>query len=393
MAIYTATTLQGLENVLSNELTDLGATISEVHNRAVTFEGDLAMLYRANLCLRTALHILQPIHQFTARSDEELYKQVNAIDWKQYFDIDQSFAIYPTIYSEYFQHSQFAALRVKDAIADRFRADFGGRRPAVDKANPDFKIYIHIKGSTCSLLLDSSGESLHKRGYRTEANQAPLNEVLAAGMILMTNWRGQSNFIDYMCGSGTLLIEATMIALRHAPNLYREQFAFMQWRNYDEKLFNRTCHEVADQQLDEWEHWAIGGDINAQTIQIARQNVQRAQLEDYIRLSVKDFMNSQLPNNGGMLMMNPPYDMRLQDDDIVAFYKNMGDTLKKNYQNTQAWILSGNMEALKNIGLRPTRKIKLLNATIECGFYCYELYEGSKKTPKNEQQDPDNEPF
>lgn len=384
---YTATTLQGLEKVLAQELEELGATVTTIHSRAVTFEGDLAMLYRANLCLRTALHILQPIHRFTARSEDELYRHVNNIDWKAYFDIDQTFAIYPTIFSEYFKHTQFAALRVKDAIADRFRADFSGRRPAVDKDQPDFKIYIHINGENATLLLDSSGESLHKRGYRIEASQAPLNEVLAAGMILMTDWRGQSNFIDPMCGSGTLLIEATMIAMRQAPNLYREHFAFMEWKNYDNSLFNQTCHEVANQQLEEWEHWAIGSDINPQTIQIARQNVQRAYLEDNIKLSVKDFKDNKLPPNGGILIMNPPYDWRLQDDDIAAFYKTIGDTLKKQYQNCEAWILSGNIPALKSVGLKPSRKIKLLNATIECGFFKFELYEGTKKITANQKTD------
>lgn len=388
MPQYTATTLQGLESVLAQELTELGAMVTATHSRAVTFEGDLSVLYRANLCLRTALHILQPIATFNAQNDDQLYRHINDIDWLQHFDVDQSFAIYPTIRSYYFQHSQFAALRAKDAIADRFRADRSGKRPTVDKDNPNFRIYLHIVGDQATLLLDSSGESLHKRGYRTEANEAPINEVLAAGMILMTSWRGQSNFIDPMCGSGTLLVEAAMIAKRHAPNLYREEFGFMHWRNYDNDLFNRICHEVADLQIAEWEHWAIGSDINPQSLQIARQNVHRAYMDDCIRLSVKDFIGSTLPKNGGMVMMNPPYDMRLHDDDIVAFYSSIGDTLKKDYQNCEVWILSGNIPALKAIGLHPSRKIKLLNATIECGFYRYELYEGSRKPPKTIESTP-----
>lgn len=384
MPTYTATTLQGLETVLAQELDDLGANVVETHSRAVTFEGNLAMLYRANLCLRTALHILQPIAQFYAQTDAQLYRQINDIDWLQYFELDQSFAIFPTISSDYFQHAQYAALRTKDAIADRFRADTGGRRPPVEKDNPDFRIYLHIVGDRCTLLLDSSGESLHKRGYRTEANEAPLNEVLAAGMILMTNWRGQSDFIDPMCGSGTLLIEAAMIAQNLAPNLYRETFAFQHWHNYDRRLFNRTCHEVAATQLPDWEYRAIGFDINPRTVQIARQNVARAQLDDYIRLSVRDFADSQPPKSSALVMMNPPYDLRLQNDDIMAFYQMIGDTLKQQYSNCEVWILSGNIPALKMVGLRPSRKIKLLNATIDCGFYRYELYEGSRKnTHKN----------
>lgn len=375
---YLAKTFHGLEEVLAKELTDLGATVTHIHNRAVNFEGNKRMMYKANLHLRTALRILQPIHTFTAHNAEQLYARVQDIDWGSYFDVRDTFAIDSVVSSRFFPHSKYAALKMKDAIVDQFRESNEGKRPSIDTENPHIRINLHIQQQQCTLLLDSSGDSLHKRGYRLGKVKAPLNEVLAAGMILLSGWDGKSTFIDPMCGSGTLPLEAAMIAQNRAPHLHRSYFGFKFWKDFDTDLWESVLLEAKDQ-VKPQEATIIGSDIFPQAVRVARQNASRARLARSINFVHQPFDQTVPPEGGGMVMMNPPYGERLEVANLIQFYKAIGDHLKKGYTGYDAWILSGSKPALKRLGLRTSQKMTLFNGPIECKFHKYELYRGTKK--------------
>lgn len=376
---YIATTLQGLEQVLAQELADIGAVVEQTLTRAVAFSGSEEVLYRANLHIRTALRILKPIERFEARNTEQLYRAARAIRWTDYMRLTHTFAISTMLNSAYFDHSQYAALRLKDGITDRFRAETGGKRPSVDTQKPDFHFFLHISDDQCTLLLDSSGDSLHKRGYRQHSVEAPLNEVLAAGMLKLAGWEGQCTFIDPMCGSGTLPIEAAMMARHVAPNLYRPRFGFENWREFDQSLLDRIRQEAVDTQIA-CPHRIVGSDLSSRAIHGARINAAKAGVGSVISWEVQAYENSQSHNGKeALLVLNPPYGERLPQEDIAGFYKMIGDGLKKNYSGSTAWILSGNKEGLKAVGLHTSRRISLLNGAIPCSFYQYRLYVGSKK--------------
>ncbi len=375
---YVAKTMFGLEEVLANELRNLGADNVEVLYRAVGFTANTELLYKANLHLRTALRILQPIFTFKARNEEELYRGVQKINWSQYMDNDGTLAIDSATSGEIFTHSQYASLKAKDAIVDQFR-DRTGTRPDVELRDPDLRVNLHIHGEDCTVSLDTSGESLHRRGYRLDTNPAPINEVLAAGMVLLTGWDGNSHFYDPMCGSGTILIEAAMYALNMPPGMHRKKFAFMNWRNYDAKLWQKIYDEGLAGINDEFEYKLLGTDILGKTVQIARENIESAKLDEDVRISVKPFEEAIAPGTEGLLIMNPPYGERMLKNDINAFYKMIGDQLKKNFSGWDAWVLSSNMEALKQVGLRPSRRIQLFNGSLDCRFCYYPMYRGSKK--------------
>ncbi|WP_248723158.1 class I SAM-dependent RNA methyltransferase [Seonamhaeicola sp. ML3] len=372
-----AKTLFGFEDLLANELTQLGAQEVKKGVRNVSFIGDKGFMYKSNLGLRTAIKILKPIHTFKVNNEQDLYNNIYKMPWEDYLKPSGSLAVDATIHSHLFKHSLFIALKTKDAIVDRFR-DITGQRPNVDLKFPDLKINVHIDRNNCTVSLDSSGDSLHKRGYKTATNIAPINEVLAAGMIMLSGWDGQSDFMDPMCGSGTMLIEAAMIACNIPPNLMRKEFAFERWQDWDVDLFEKIEESLLKKTRD-FHHKIIGYDKAPSAVYKAKDNVKNAQLDDFISVKHEDFFKTQKGGSNKLHMVfNPPYGERLNID-MQAFYKSIGDTLKQNYPGTDAWFITSNLDALKHVGLRPSRKIQLFNAKLESRLVKYVMYEGSKK--------------
>lgn len=372
-----AKTLFGFEDLLANELTQLGAQQVKTGVRSVAFVGDKGFMYKANLGLRTAIKILKPIHSFSVKNEHDLYKNLYEMDWAKYVKPTGTIAVDATIHSELFTNSLYIAQKTKDAIVDKFR-DTSGERPNVDLKFPDLKINVHIDRQQCTISLDSSGDSLHKRGYKLATNIAPMNEVLAAGLIMLSGWDGQSDFMDPMCGSGTLLIEAAMIACNIPPNLMRKEFAFERWQDWDVDLFEKIEASLLGKTRD-FHHKIVGYDKAPSAVAKAIENVKNAQLDDFIEVKHEDFFKTQKGGDAKLHMVfNPPYGERLNID-MQEFYKNIGDTLKQSYPNTDAWFITSNLDALKHVGLRPSRKIQLFNAKLEARFVKYVMYEGSKK--------------
>lgn len=372
-----AKTLFGFEELLAKELRDLGAQEVQLGTRAVSFYGDKGFMYKANLSLRTALKILKPIHQFRAFNEQALYKGIRDIQWSQFLNTNQTFVVDVTLHSENFKHSQFVALKTKDAIVDQFREQKGAR-PSIDKDHPDLRINIHIDREQVSVALDTSGASLHHRGYRRVTNIAPINEVLAAGMLLLSGWKGESDFMDPMCGSGTLLVEAAMIACNIPANINRKEFAFEKWSDWDNVLFD-TIIDSLMKKTREFNYSIIGYDKAPSAVAKARENVMNANLDDYVTLTQANFFETEKQTQGPLHMVfNPPYGERLEIN-IERFYRELGDTLKQSYPGTAAWFITANLEGLKHVGLKPSRKIKLFNGSLESRFVNYELYAGSRK--------------
>lgn len=372
-----AKTFFGFEEVLAEELNKLGAQRVEKGTRMVSFYGDKGFMYKANLALRTALKILKPIKTFKVYNESSLYNGVKSIDWSEYITNHQSFVIDATVFSDQFNHSQFVALKSKDAIVDQFKEETGNR-PNIDKDYPDLRINIHIQKDLCTVSLDSSGASLHHRGYRTATNIAPINEVLAAGILLLSGWKGQSHFIDPMCGSGTFLVEAAMIACNIPPNINRKEFAFEKWRDWDNDLFEKVEDSLLNK-ITEFHYDIIGYDKAPSAVAKAKDNARNSNLDEYISVEHKNFFESEKVTQGPLHMVfNPPYGERL-DINLERFYREIGDTLKQGYPGTQAWFITGNLEALKYVGLKPSRKIKLFNGKLESRLVRYDMYEGSKR--------------
>jgi len=376
---FIARTLFGLEDLLATELEDLGAKNIYKLKRAVSFQGDKALMYKANLHLRTALRVLMPIHEFEAKNEHQYYRGIQSINWSKLLNKDDSFAIDVTVYSDYFTHSKYVMHKTKDAIVDQFRKHFN-ERPSVDFDAPTVRIHIHISEKDCTVLLDSSGTSLHKRAYRTETHRAPINEVLAAGMIMLTGWKGERPFCDMMCGAGTLVCEAALIGQNIAPGTYRERFGFYSWKDYDDKLWNKIRDEAkaAERPL---EHPIVGSDIAIKTVEMARGNMILPAFED-IRVSRKDFFKNTPKYENGILIMNPPYGERYHEEEILEFYEDIGHAMKNYYPGYEAWIISSNKEAIKRIGLRPSKKYQLFNGRLECKFHRFDLYRGTKDKAK-----------
>ena len=376
-----AKTLFGFEEILAKELRNLGASNVVEGVRSVSFEGDIGFMYKANLCLRTAIKIIKPIHSFPVRDEKDLYKKIYNMDWHEYLTADTTFAIDTTINSDNFTHSLYVSQKVKDAIVDKFR-DVDGRRPSVDIKFPDIRLNIHIQKEHCNVSLDTSGRSLHQRGYRTATNIAPINEVLAAGLLLMSGWDGQCDFLDPMCGSGTFLTEAAMIACNIPANINRKEFAFEKWDDFDEELFEK----IVDSSLNKTRefHFKITGyDKAPSAVRKATDNAENANLSEYITVERKNFFDTEKPTESHLHMVfNPPYGERL-DIDMEEFYASIGDTLKQSYPGTDAWFITSNLQALKFVGLRPSRKIKVFNSHLESKLVKYVMYEGSKKAKYN----------
>ncbi|WP_417867727.1 THUMP domain-containing class I SAM-dependent RNA methyltransferase [Xanthomarina gelatinilytica] len=376
-----AKTLFGFEELLAKELTQLGAQDVKIGVRNVSFTGDKGFMYKANLGLRTAIKILKPIETFKVFNEKDLYDKIYNMSWEPYLKPTGTLAVDATINSNVFTHSLYVAQKTKDAVVDKFR-DTTGQRPNVDLKFPDLKINVHIDRQICHISLDSSGDSLHKRGYKTATNIAPINEVLAAGLVMLSGWDGQCDFMDPMCGSGTILAEAAMIACNIPPNLMRKEFAFERWADWDVDLFEKIEESLLSKTRD-FHYKIMGYDKSPSAVAKAKDNIKNAHLEEFISIKHEDFFKTQKAGNDKLHMVfNPPYGERL-DIEMEEFYKNIGDTLKQGYPGTDAWFITSNLDALKHVGLRPSRKIHLVNAKLEARFVKYVMYEGSKKAKYN----------
>ena len=371
-----AKTFMGLEPVLAKELTQLGANDVKIGRRMVSFTGDKEMMYRANFQLHTAIRILKPILHFKAQCADDVYEEIKKIDWTTYLDDDKTFAVDSVVFSEEFRHSKFVSYKVKDAIVDQFR-EKTGKRPNISVANPDLRLNMHIAEDQCTLSLDSSGESLHRRGYRQESVEAPLNEVLAAGMILLSGWKGDTDFIDPMCGSGTILIEAALIAKNMAPGLFRKEYAFEKWPDFDADLFDEIYNDESQER--EFQHHIYGYDIDTKAVNTALLNVKAAGLTKDITVKQQDFKDFTQPVNKSIIITNPPYGERISTPDLLGTYKMIGERLKHEFKGNDAWILSYREECFEQIGLKPSIKIPLYNGSLECEFRRYQMFDGRLK--------------
>ena len=374
-----AKTLYGLEDILAEELLALGANNIQTGRRMVSFTGDLGLLYKTNFHCRTALRILKPIARFKAKNADAVYWKAKEVKWEDYIPLDKTFAIDSVVYSEEFNHSKFVAYKTKDAIVDYFTEKFG-ERPSVRVNNPELYLHIHISHDDCTLSLDSSGESLHKRGYRIEQTEAPLNEVLAAGMILKTGWRGESNFVDPMCGSGTLLIEAAMIALNIPPGIYRKEFAFEKWVDFDSKLFEHIYNDDSNERKFAFK--CYGSDISPVAIGMAEKNVRNAALMKYVDLKVVPFQQYSEAPQPGIMVTNPPYGERLSSHNLGELYSMIGERLKHVFAGYNVWIISHKEECFDRISLHPSEKAELMNGHLTCEYRRYEMFEGTNKDYK-----------
>lgn len=376
-----AKTFMGLEPILAKELTQMGANNVQIGRRMVSFTGTKETLYRANFQLHTAIKILKPIKHFQAKSADDVYNEVKKIDWSQYLDLNKTFAVDSVVFSDEFTHSKFVSYKVKDAIVDQFR-EKTGKRPNISVSNPDLRLNMHIAEYDCTLSLDTSGESLHRRGYRQESVEAPLNEVLAAGMIMMTGWQGDCDFIDPMCGSGTLLIEAALIARNMAPGIFRKEYAFEKWDDFDKELFDSIYND--DSQEREFNHHIYGYDIDIKAVNTARLNVKAAGLTNDITVSEADFKDFTKPEQKSIIVTNPPYGERISTPNLLETYRMIGERFKHQFMGNDAWVLSYREECFEQIGLKPSIKIPLYNGSLECEFRKYQIFEGKMREFRNE---------
>ncbi|MDR1500799.1 MAG: THUMP domain-containing protein [Tannerellaceae bacterium] len=372
-------TLYGLEDILASELIAIGGDEVQIGRRMVSFTGDKELLYRANLSCRTALRILKPICRFKAKDAETVYRKAKEVAWEDFISLEKTFAIDAVIHSEDFNHSKFVAYKTKDAIVDYFTEKYG-KRPSVRINNPDIYINVHISHNDCTLSLDSSGESLHKRGYRIEQTEAPLNEVLAAGMILKTGWRGESNFVDPMCGSGTLLIEAALIALNISPGIYRKEFAFEKWLDFDRDLFDRIYDDDGSER--QFAFKCYGSDISPAAIEAAEKNIRNSGLQKYVELKVQPFQQYAEAPRPGIMVTNPPYGERISMTDLSGLYAMIGERMKHVFAGYNVWILSYREECFDKIALHPGERVKLMNGSLACEYRMYEMFEGKNKEYK-----------
>ncbi|MBA3662585.1 MAG: class I SAM-dependent RNA methyltransferase [Bacteroidetes bacterium] len=374
------TTFFGLEDILAKELMQLGGRDVEVFKRGASVTGDIGFLYKANLCLHTALKVLIPIAKFEASTEQELYDNIKLLEWEKFISVTDSIMIEAVLNSDFFDHSLYVSQKVKDGIVDRFR-DKTGSRPDVDLIHPAFKVYVHIYKNEVSLHLDSSGEPLYKRGYRSDINQAPMKEVLAAGLVKLSGWEPHQLLIDGMCGAGTIAIEAALWANNIPPGYYRNDFTFMKWRNFDESLYE-TVYDSSINKIKNNKVEIIANEIEALTIKKAKINVKNAKVDDVITCNHQSFFDITTERKTGVIILNPPYNERMALAETEKMYKEIGDKLKKDFKNFVAWIITSAPEGVKSVGLRPSRKIQLYNGSLDCRFLKYELYEGTKKIHK-----------
>jgi putative N6-adenine-specific DNA methylase len=371
-----AKTFSGLEEVLATELTRLGANNIQLQRRAVSFTGDKRLMYKANIHLRTAIRILKPVMNFKATNADEVYDQVKNFNWGEILDLNKTFAIDATVYSEEFKNSRYVTYRVKDAIVDWFTERFD-KRPSVRAVKPDILINVHIAGNRCTVSIDSSGESLHKRGYRISQNEAPISEALAAGMLLMAGWDGKSDFVDPMCGSGTFLIEAALIALKIPPGIFRPEFGFEKWSDFDKELFDELYHDDSEERP--FNNKIYGYDISHRAVKIAKENINSAGLGKYIEVKQTAVRDLENPSDNCLIVTNPPYGERISSPDIFGIYADLGSTMKHKFNGSTFWVISSHEECLAKISMKPSKRVPLLNGALECWFNKYEVFAGKRK--------------
>lgn len=378
-------TLHGLEGVLATELENLGAIAVRPLKRAVECRGDKKIIYRICYESRLALRVLVHIHGITAYNEKNLYHAIKEVDWDQYLDVNDSLAIDSVVAGKVFTHSHYVSLLTKDAIVDQFREKYN-RRPDVNLDNPTLRINVRINASQCDILLDASGDSLHKRGYRRDSVEAPLNEVLAAGMIALSGWNGETSFADPMCGSGTLAIEAAMIAVKQPPQFFRDvPFGFVKWKNFDKILWQTVKKDADNQRNKDISIKIVASDINPRARNAASINALAAGLDGVINIEKRAFEQADAPDSSGTLIINPPYDERLRLSEVEVFYKMLGDTFKKNWSGWSAWVITSNKEAMKSVGLRASRRIELINGSLECTYQRFDMYKGKKGQVEREE--------
>lgn len=377
-----ATTQQGLELVLADEIKQYFRQDAKIMNRAVSFSGDVENVYKANLYLKTALRILVPLKEDKVLNEKQYYSSIHGIPWETIFSIDKTFAVQTVISNSFFRNTNYAALLAKDAIVDRFRKKFD-KRPYVNPVSPQIGIHIHLQGNELDISLDSSGYSLHNRGYRVQAGEAPLNEVLAAGLIKLSGWTGETPLFDPFCGSGTILIEAARMMTNRLPRIVNDKYSFTNWIGFDKSLYTKLLGEAQDNIINK-NLEIYGSDKQLAAVSYAQINAKEAQVDKLIKFSRQDFFKA-VPSAGVTIITNPPYDERLKIDDAELFYKKIGDKIKKDFPNSTVWILSGNQDALKMLGLAHSKKIPLMNGPIKASFNRYETYEGSRKKNKSEK--------
>jgi putative N6-adenine-specific DNA methylase len=375
------TTFFGLEEILARELQQLGGKQVVPFKRGVSVTGDLGFLYKANLCLHTALKVVIPVTKFLANNEQELYDSIKRIEWENFISNTDSILVESVANSEIFTHSLFIAQKVKDGIVDRFR-ERTGKRPDVDLLHPSFKLYVHIYKNEVTVNLDSSGDPLYKRGYRSDINEAPMKEVLAAGLVKLSGWEKHLLLVDGMCGAGTIAIEAALWANHIPPGYYRNEFGFMRWRNFNEHLYE-TIFESSINKITNDKVEIIANDIDAPTVKKAVSNTRNAKVEDVVKCTNASFFDLTPGREGGVVILNPPYGERLPVDEIEKLYKEIGNKLKKDFKDFNAWIITSSPEAVKSIGLRPSRRIQIYNGQLECRYLKFELYGGSRKASKN----------
>jgi putative N6-adenine-specific DNA methylase len=380
-----AKTLKGLEEILADELREIGAENIEILSRSCSFDGDLRVLYRANLELRCALRILVPIFASEVRTEKHIYEDVQSINWEKYMDVDSTFAIDATVHSEYFTHSHYISLLTKDAIVDQFR-DKLGARPSIDTAYPDLRIHVYISDDNFEISLDSSGESLHKRGYDRGIMIAPINDVLAAGLVKLSGWKMDCDLMDPMCGSGTILLEAAMMAYNIPALWNREYFGFKTWGNYDEALWEDIRTQAYAKMKTSFPHEIRGYDIAYDATHMAEKNIRAAGLKGYVKIERCALERQEILEKQTLIITNPPYDERIEIEDTNMFYALLGDTMKQKFKGSEAWIITANLDAAKHIGLRTSRKIHLNNGGLDCKLLKFELYAGTRKKEKNNDE-------
>ena len=370
-------TYAGLESLLQKEVEKLTGKEVEIEKRAISFDGATEDVYKINLWSRLSIDVLVHLYSFRAINEEQLYNKLTNFPWEKHLNVDESFSFSSIVHSSFFKHSKYVALKAKDALVDRFRKK-SGSRPNVDRINPIHQFVIRISEKNASILWNSSGDSLFKRGYRTHTVEAPVNEVLAAAIIDFSGWDNTTTLVDPMCGSGTFLCEALIKSSNYAPGLNRKQFAFEKSKNFKPALWNALVDE-AKSKIIKSKAPIFGFDSSEEAIYSCEKNIENLFPFHSVQLKNEDFFNLDKPHKEGLILMNPPYDVRLKNSNIMDFYNNIGRRLKHHWENYEAWIFSGNLSASKRIGLKPKKKIMLYNGPLECKLMYIPIYKGSKR--------------
>lgn len=371
---YFATVARGLEEIAAEELKQLGAIAPMAEFTGVRFQGDKSLLYRVNLWARTIFRVLMPIAEIKSYNAQQLHKNVKNFAWEDYLAPHQTFAVNCTGGNQNLNHTHFTALQIKNAIVDRQRQDTG-KRSDIEVKNPDILINAHIRENRCILSLDSSGSSLHRRGYRPIVGTAPLKETLAAALLEIAQWQPDLPFLDPFCGSGTLPIEAALKSLNIAPGLYHQRFGFQSWQDFDRDLWEKLVTEAKESQLSQLTAPIFGSDRDLDVLESARLNADSCGVGDRISFNQTDLPNLESPADKGIIICNPPYGKRLGDEqELGDLYKLLGDVLKQRFKGWTAYILSGNKALTKQIGLKTSRRIPLYNGSLPCTLLKYELY-------------------